>query len=77
MFVVQPQTHTLSTSHKPLVERQREHLRRVQENFGVPYNPEDCMHNHCTECVGTGVRTDGSPCIHGISCPCARCTIRC
>lgn len=52
-----------------LRHRQREHLKRVRR-----FSPTDCLHNHCTECVGTGVKLDGSRCVHHISCPCPRCT---
>lgn len=35
---------------------------------------QQCLHDACPECLGTGVRRDGSSCIHGISCPCPKCT---
>lgn len=55
-----------------LRRRQEEHLRNV-------YNTEDrnwrpCMHDSCPECLGTGVKHDGSACIHYISCPCPKCS---
>lgn len=31
-----------------------------------------CLHKLC-ECRGTGVRRDGTPCVHHISCPCDKC----
>ena len=35
--------------------------------------PSDCLHNQCTICHGTGLKEDGSTCLHGISCPCPKC----
>ena len=55
-----------------LRRRQADHLRDVQRrNRG---RPSDCAHNHCSECVGTGIKKDGTACVHHISCPCPRCT---
>lgn len=34
---------------------------------------EDCVHNRCSDCNGTGVKKDGTKCIHFISCPCPKC----
>lgn len=33
----------------------------------------ECLHLKCPECHGTGVKKDGTPCIHMISCPCSKC----
>lgn len=30
-----------------------------------------------TQHLGTGVKSDGSPCVHNISCPCPKCTTYC
>lgn len=54
-----------------LKRRQREHLDSIGEE-----NWQPCMHDGCSECIGTGVKKDGSTCIHWISCPCPRCTPR-
>lgn len=35
-----------------------------------------CLHRSCRSCNGTGIRIDGGPCIHALSCPCPRCTPR-
>lgn len=36
---------------------------------------QKCLHTTCTQCGGTGVKkSDGSVCVHYISCPCRRCT---
>lgn len=57
---------------KDLVERQRQHLQNVQNINNSNWRP--CMHDQCTECHGTGIKSTGGPCIHGISCPCPKCT---
>jgi hypothetical protein len=36
-----------------------------------------CLHDMCKQCHGTGVKQDGTICVHHISCPCPKCTIRC
>jgi hypothetical protein len=38
---------------------------------------EHCLHNCCPRCNGLGVREDGSPCIHFLSCNCPKCSPRC
>ena len=53
-------------------EMQRQHLERVNN-----YRWQPCLHDQCGECHGTGVRLDGSVCIHMISCPCPKCTPYC
>lgn len=55
-----------------LARRQREHLDQVH---GQNWQP--CMHDACTECVGTGVKRDGTPCVHMLSCPCPKCSPYC
>lgn len=64
--------------YKDLQRRQEEHLKSVSRING--FNNDDwqpCMHDNCTECVGTGVRRTGGSCVHMISCPCPRCSPRC
>lgn len=58
-----------------LQRRQVEHLGQVRKN--AIGSASDCLHNQCPECVGTGIKKNGGSCIHGISCPCPRCTPRC
>ena len=58
-----------------LRRRQEEHLRNIG-NYGDSFW-QPCLHEQCPECVGTGIRKDGSFCIHGLSCPCPKCTPRC
>lgn len=35
-----------------------------------------CLHLTCSQCKGTWIKEDGTPCIHYISCPCNRCNIK-
>lgn len=61
-----------------LKRRQEEHLRNITRSMGYgDHHWQPCMHENCPECVGTGVKRDGSPCIHMISCPCPKCSPRC
>lgn len=63
---------------RDLARRQKEHLDRIRP-FGTGTglsNWQPCLHDSCPECVGTGVKHDGSPCIHMISCPCPKCSPR-
>lgn len=55
-----------------LRERRRLHLENIERRNWRP-----CLHDACSECVGTGRKRDGTPCIHGIACPCPRCTPYC
>lgn len=57
---------------RELAERQRRHLENVFRQNDNSWRP--CMHDQCTQCHGTGVKYDGSPCIHYLSCPCPKCT---
>jgi hypothetical protein len=59
---------------KDLKRKQEEHLRSIKND---DWNWRPCLHDACTECYGTGIRKDGSACIHGISCPCPKCTTTC
>ena len=47
--------------------------------LGIDYAKEvdKCLHKNCPECHGNGVKLNGEICIHMISCPCPRCTLRC
>lgn len=62
-----------------LRRRQEEHLERVRRNtrhggmFEAP-DPNKCAHNACSSCVGTGIKSDGTMCVHFISCPCPSCS---
>jgi len=61
--------------YKDLERRQQEHLDRVKRLYS-PFSPpfQPCLHDQCPSCLGTGVRADGSMCIHNLSCPCSKCT---
>jgi hypothetical protein len=65
---------------KELADRQRDHLQNVYKNGYVErLQPstkawKPCLHNDCNECHGTGVKIDGTACIHMISCNCPKCT---
>lgn len=56
---------------KELHNRQKEHLEKVMKNTQPHWQP--CMHDKCNECYGTGVKIDGTQCVHSISCPCPKC----
>lgn len=59
---------------KDLARRQQEHLRNVQGERD--YNWQPCLHDGCPDCCGTGIKRDGTGCIHMISCPCPKCSPR-
>ncbi len=58
---------------KNLRRRQKEHLENIDNNT----NWQPCLHQSCPECIGTGRKHDGSICVHGISCPCSKCSPMC
>lgn len=74
-------TTTSTTIDRKLYEddlkrRQQEHLDNITNNrLNTFWQP--CMHDSCPECIGTGVRRDGSMCVHMISCNCPKCTPIC
>lgn len=52
------------------------------DNYKYEYLPDikrdsSCLHNSCNSCGGTGIRKDGSMCVHMISCPCPKCSFYC
>jgi len=57
---------------RELRKRQREHLEQVNQK--PDWQP--CLHDQCPECHGTGIRVGGGICVHGISCPCPKCSAR-
>jgi len=61
---------------KKLKRIQEEHLRNVRGGENAP-NWRPCMHEQCPSCHGTGIKLDGSSCIHCIACPCPKCTVYC
>lgn len=61
-----------------LRQRQREHLDQIPSSYPgdhIPWRP--CLHDGCPECVGTGIKKDGSMCVHHMSCPCPKCSPVC
>jgi len=52
---------------------QRAHLDRIN---GTHINWTPCLHDQCQSCHGTGLKSDGGFCIHGISCSCQKCSIK-
>jgi len=59
---------------KALRRQQEEHLKNVQSVSDIEWRP--CLHDGCPDCVGTGIKKNGTRCIHNISCPCPKCTPR-
>ncbi len=57
---------------KDLRRRQEEHLRGVRGQRELDWKP--CLHDGCSQCHGTGVKLDGSICVHMLSCNCPRCS---
>ena len=57
-----------------LAQRKQDHLRRVRAHEDEHWRP--CLHDGCEYCVGTGIKLNGSPCVHAISCPCSKCKPR-
>lgn len=57
---------------KDLRERQKQHLDNVNRFNNSNWQP--CMHDQCSTCHGTGVDAFGNACVHGISCPCPKCS---
>lgn len=56
---------------KDLAKRQADHLKRVSERGNRNWKP--CRHDGCSQCCGTGVKSDGSQCVHMLHCDCPRC----
>jgi hypothetical protein len=56
---------------RDLKRRQYEHLKNVKRNVRE-WQP--CAHNSCSECHGTGVKANGSACIHMLHCSCPKCS---
>lgn len=65
---------TTSFDEDDLARRQRDHLERVFKHSRALFPRRPCLHNACPQCVGTGIKGDGTPCVHMLSCPCPRCT---
>ena len=59
-----------------LKRRQEEHLSRISGQQDYTWW-QPCMHDSCPMCFGTGIKSDGSMCIHNISCSCPKCSPQC
>jgi hypothetical protein len=57
---------------KDLARRQQEHLKNVRANRFLNFRP--CMNDECPQCIGTGIKQDGTKCLHMMSCPCQKCS---
>lgn len=73
-------------------QSQAEHLKEVAKRQGLREmqarawsypqikKPETkfvrCFNAECSQCKGTGIKLDGSACIHYIACPCPRCSVK-
>lgn len=57
--------------HAILENIQAKYLRKVRELREKTRQP--CLHDGCDKCHGTGIKLDGSRCVHMISCPCRKC----
>lgn len=55
---------------RDLRERQQEHLKNVRR--GREWRP--CAHDACDQCHGTGIKSNGTSCIHMLHCTCPRCS---
>ena len=58
---------------KDLKKRQKAHLKNVRR-FEDQSNWQICLHDQCQDCIGTGVKHDGSPCVHFMCCSCSKCS---
>ena len=55
-----------------LARKRKKHLDRIFKRNNQNWRP--CMHDNCPSCFGTGIKSDGTACVHMISCPCPKCT---
>jgi hypothetical protein len=53
---------------KDLFEKQKKHLENVKNRRWKP-----CRHDGCPECHGTGIKKDGTQCVHMLYCDCPKC----
>lgn len=58
-----------------LWRRQKKHIDNLQSKLNQNWRP--CLHDSCPSCIGTGIKSDGSMCVHNISCPCPKCSPYC
>lgn len=63
------------TDHTTLLDPYR--MRSSIRNISNRYNRERCLHRNCPSCSGSGMKSDGTACIHMLSCNCPLCSPRC
>lgn len=54
-------------------EMSMDDLQRMLNQAVLP-KERTCAHDACTDCNGTGVKANGSICIHFIACNCSKCS---
>jgi hypothetical protein len=64
-----------SEYEKNLKKVQYEHLDKINRINHPNWKP--CLHDQCQSCHGTGLKLDGSFCLHGMTCSCPKCSITC
>lgn len=73
-----PEMREKELRHRLLIAEISKHGPDKEWAFKGTYFNKDvsikCLHKKCSECLGTGVKSDGTSCVHGISCPCSSCT---
>ena len=67
-----PEDLDKETYEKSLKAKQAAHYQAVW-NRDRPGGWRPCLHDLCEACHGTGVKSDGSKCVHGIVCTCKKC----
>lgn len=65
-------TNSSKNYESDLRNRQRKHLEGIAKRRY--FDEEQCRHDACQSCIGTGIKSDGTPCVHMISCKCPKCS---
>ena len=68
---------TINTPNKDLwqIKITDEQLKKVNEHIkSRDLSDEQCQHDNCSDCHGSGVKKNGMKCIHMISCRCKKCS---
>lgn len=55
------------------IEEMARHWKESQ--IGKINGTNNCLHDNCEQCHGTGIKVTGGVCIHMISCTCTKCRI--
>jgi len=58
------------------MKKRNQQISKKPWNYGtIVNNPvQECMHDRCPECHGTGKKWNGQMCVHMLSCPCPKCS---